>query len=131
MATQSTTHDGETLDVARFLKGLKFTRFHLILLILSCFVTFFDGLDFMLIAYTLPYIRDEMHLTNEMMGNISSAAFLGQMIGSLVGSYFADIYGRRPVILVCTLLSALLTFVTGFAQTPEMLMVLRLFGGLA
>jgi len=120
-----------TLDIAKFLSGLKFTKFHLTLLVLSSLVTFFDGLDFLLIAYTLPYIRDEMGLTNEMMGTVSSAAFLGQMIGSLVGSYFADIFGRRPVILICTLLSAVLTFVTGFADTPEMLIALRFIGGLA
>lgn len=122
---------GSTLDVAKFLHDLPFTRFHIQLLIICSLVTFFDGLDFSLISFTLPYLREEMHLTDEMTGFVSSAAFLGQMIGSLVGSYLADIYGRRPVIIWCTVLSALLTFVTGFANTPEMLIVLRLIGGLA
>ena len=121
---------GARLDVANFLKDLKFTPFHRRILILSCLVTFFDGLDFSLISYTLPYIRDEMALSAEMMGSVSAAAFIGQMIGSLVGSYIADVIGRRPVILICTVLSAVLTFVTGYAQTPETLMVLRLLGGL-
>ena len=131
MAGQANLSGGATLDVADFLKGLKFTKFHWLLLILSSLVTFFDGLDFLLIAYTLPYIRDEMGLSNEMMGTVSSAAFLGQMIGSLLGSYVADIIGRRPVILVCTVLSAFLTFFTGFAQTPETLIALRFLGGLS
>jgi MFS transporter, AAHS family, 4-hydroxybenzoate transporter len=122
---------GGTLDVAKFLNGLPFTRFHVQLLIICSLVTFFDGLDFSLIAFTLPYLREEMALTDAMTGYVSSAAFLGQMIGSLVGSYIADIVGRRPVIIWCTILSALLTFVTGFANTPEMLIVLRLIGGLA
>jgi AAHS family 4-hydroxybenzoate transporter-like MFS transporter len=123
--------DGSVLDVGKFLQGLHLTPYHRRLLILSCLVTFFDGLDFSLIAYTLPYIRDEMQLSEAMMGNVSMAAFIGQMIGSLVGSYIADIIGRRPIILICTVLAALLTFVTGFAQTPEMLIFLRLIGGLA
>lgn len=123
--------EGGTLDVAKFLQGLQFTSFHKRILILSCLVTFFDGLDFSLIAYTLPYIRDQMSLNEAMMGNVSAAAFVGQMIGSLVGSYIADVIGRRPVILICTVLSAVLTFATGFANTPETLMVLRFFGGLA
>ena len=122
---------GQTLDVAKFLGELPFTRFHIQLLVICSLVTFFDGLDFSLISFTLPYLREEMHLTDVMTGYVSSAAFLGQMIGSLVGSYLADIYGRRPVIIWCTILSALLTFVTGFANTPEMLIVLRLIGGLA
>jgi AAHS family 4-hydroxybenzoate transporter-like MFS transporter len=122
---------GSTLDVAKFLHGLPFTRFHIQLLVICSLVTFFDGLDFSLISFTLPYLRDEMNLSDVMTGYVSSAAFLGQMIGSLVGSYLADLYGRRPVIIWCTVLSALLTFVTGFANTPEMLIVLRLIGGLA
>jgi len=122
---------GGTLDVAQFLHGLPFTRFHIQLLVICSLVTFFDGLDFSLISFTLPYLRDEMSLSDVMTGYVSSAAFLGQMIGSLVGSYLADLYGRRPVIIWCTVLSALLTFVTGFANTPEMLIALRLIGGLA
>ena len=122
---------GGTLDVAKFLGDLPFTRFHIQLLIICSLVTFFDGLDFSLISFTLPYLREEMHLTDEMTGFVSSAAFAGQMVGSLVGSYIADLYGRRPVIIWCTILSAILTFVTGFANTPEMLIVLRLIGGLA
>lgn len=122
---------GKMLDVAGFLQGLKFTKFHLHILVLSCLVTFFDGLDFSLIAYTLPYIRDEMMLTTDQMGDVSMAAFIGQMIGSLVGSYIADIIGRRPVIIISTLLAAALTFITGYAGSPEMLFILRLTGGLA
>lgn len=120
-----------TLDVGAFLAGLKITPFHRWLIFLSCLVTFFDGLDFALVSATLPYIRDEMGLTPTMMGLVSSAAFLGQMIGSLLGSYLADVIGRRPVILLCTVLGAVLTFVTGYANSPEMLFGLRFVGGLA
>lgn len=122
---------GKALDVAQFLENRGMTRFHYYLLFISSMVTFFDGLDFSLISFTLPYLRDEMHLTDVMTGYVSSAAFAGQMIGSLVGSYIADIIGRRRVIIWCTLLSAVLTFVTGYADGPYQLIVLRLLGGLA
>ena len=52
---------GGTLDVAKFLGDLPFTRFHIQLLIICSLVTFFDGLDFSLISFTLPYLREEMH----------------------------------------------------------------------
>ncbi|MEN7538689.1 MFS transporter [Aurantiacibacter flavus] len=120
-----------TLDVSAFLQQLTFTRFHLHILLLSCLVTFFDGLDFALVSVTLPEIRDDMALTEAQMGDVSTAAFMGQMIGSLIGSYIADIVGRRPVIIISTLAAAVLTFVTGFAGSPEVLFVLRLLGGLA
>ncbi|GAA0283793.1 aromatic acid/H+ symport family MFS transporter [Alteraurantiacibacter aestuarii] len=131
MASTQATTPANTLDVAKFLEDRGMTRFHIYLLVISSCVTFFDGLDFSLISFTLPYLREEMALTDTMTGLVSSAAFLGQMIGSLVGSYIADIVGRRPVIIWCTLLSAVLTFITGFADGPWMLIVLRLLGGLA
>jgi AAHS family 4-hydroxybenzoate transporter-like MFS transporter len=122
---------GGTLDVAKFLGALPFTRFHFQLLMICSVVTFFDGLDFALIAYTLPYIREQMQLGADEMGLISAAAVLGQMIGSLGGSYVADLIGRRPVILICTVLSAILTFATGLANSPDMLVALRFVSGMA
>jgi AAHS family 4-hydroxybenzoate transporter-like MFS transporter len=65
------------------------------------------------------------------MGWVTMAAFVGQMIGSLFGSYFADIYGRRPVIIWCTMTGALFTLWTGFAGGPWTIIVLRFLGGLA
>lgn len=123
--------DSGTLDVTHFFERAGITRFHVWLLLLSSFVTLFDGLDFSLISFTLPYLRDELHLNDTMMGNVTAAAFLGQMVGSLAGSYVADLYGRRPVIIWCTLIGAALTFVTGFAAGPWTIIVLRLLGGLA
>ena len=120
-----------TLDVTQFFENTGFTRFHVWLLVISSFVTLFDGLDFSLISFTIPYLRDELHLTDAMMGNVTAAAFVGQMVGSLYGSYVADIYGRRPVIIWCTIAGAAFTFVTGFASSAEMIIVLRLLGGLA
>lgn len=126
----STQPAARTLDVSELLSR-NMTSFHWRLLMISCLVTFFDGLDYSLISFTLPYLRDEMALTDEMIGFVSSSAFAGQMVGSLIGSFIADIVGRRPVILWCTILAALLTFATGFANSPESLIVLRFMGGLA
>ena len=132
--TQSGTPMGTrtgTLDVAKFLQEQRFSRYHLTVLVLSSLVTFFDGQDFAALAYALPYIRDDMGISDEMTGYVSSAAFLGQMIGSLFGSYLGDIFGRRPVIIWCTIGSAVLTFAVGFADTAEHLIALRFVSGLA
>jgi AAHS family 4-hydroxybenzoate transporter-like MFS transporter len=120
-----------TLDVTTFFESTGVTRFHIWLLVISSFVTLFDGLDFALISFTIPYLRDELQLTDAMMGYVTAAAFAGQMIGSLFGSYVADIYGRRPVIIWCTIAAAAFTFATGFAGGAVTIIVLRFVGGLA
>ncbi len=125
------TADPGTLDLTAFFERNGLTPFHKWLIFVSCLVTFFDGLDFALVSVALPEIQADLHLKNAMLGYVSSAAFLGQMIGSLAGSYLADVFGRRPVVLICTAVGALLTFVTGFSENAETLIVLRFFGGLA
>ena len=125
------TERSGTLDIAKFLQGLPLTSFHYRLLIICSLVTFFDGLDFSLISFTMPDISRAMNLTTDEIGNVGAIGNAGQMIGSLVGSYIADVVGRRPVVLWCTFLSAILTFGTGFASTPDALLAMRFISGLA
>ena len=127
MATQASN----TLDVSRFMQERTFSRYHLYLLMLCSFVTFFDGQDFTALPYALPYIRDEWGIDDSMTAYVAAAANLGQMIGSLFGAYIADRIGRRPVIIACTIGSAVLTTSVGFATSPEMLTALRFVSGLA
>ncbi|MFB0612552.1 MFS transporter [Aurantiacibacter poecillastricola] len=131
MASSPGTAGGRTLDVAQFLHERGFNRYHAYLLMLCSFVTFFDGQDFTALPYALPYIRDEWGIDDTTTGLITSAAFLGQMIGSLFGAYLGDVFGRRPVIITCTIGSAVLTSLVGFASTPEMLIALRFISGFA
>jgi len=117
-------------DVAAFLDGLKTTSFHVRLVLLSCLITFFDGLDFALISYTAPYMRDEMHPSTGVYGWMLGASVIGQMVGSVVCANIADRIGRRPVILVCTVLAAIATALTGIATTPEAVVLWRFLCGL-
>ncbi|MGB3796273.1 MAG: MFS transporter [Alteraurantiacibacter sp.] len=131
MATSPENAGSGTMDVAKFLQGRGFNRYHAYLLMLCSFVTFFDGQDFTALPYALPYIRDEWGIDDYTTGIITSAAFLGQMVGSLFGAYLGDVFGRRPVIIVCTIGSAILTTLVGFATSPDMLIALRFVSGLA
>lgn len=131
MASAQGPGGGRTLDVSEFLHAQSFNRYHLQVLILCSLVTFFDGQDFTSLPYALPYLRDEWGIDDNTTALITSAAFLGQMIGSLFGSYLGDRLGRRPVIIWCTIGSAILTTAVGFAQNADQLMVLRFISGLA
>ncbi|MBV8911869.1 MAG: hypothetical protein JOZ05_02380, partial [Acetobacteraceae bacterium] len=62
----ATADDQRTLDVTAFFERTGFTRFHVWILVVSSFVTFFDGLDFSLISVVLPYLRDDLNLNAAM-----------------------------------------------------------------
>ena len=119
------------LDLTAFLEGMDFSRFHVRLVILACCVTFFDGLDFGLIAYAAPYIRDELQLSGDALGVVFSSGVAGQIVGSMLCAYVADRIGRRPVLVFCTVAAALLTFAMGLAGNVEQFIVLRFLGGIA
>jgi len=120
-----------TLDVGEFLGRLPFGRFHALLVVLCCLVTFLDGVDLGIIAYAAPYIRDDLHLSGQQLGLVFSSATVGQVVGALVCSYAADRIGRRPVILVCAVLAGLFTLAMGFAGSFGQLLAIRFLGGLA
>jgi len=120
-----------SIDIAAFIDGRKLGPFNYRLIILSWFITVFDGFDMQMISFTAPYMRDELHLTNGQLGNVFSAALVGAMIGGFVLSYVGDLIGRRRTIVWSAFAFGILTTATALAQSYEMLMLLRFLDGFA
>jgi len=62
-------------------------------------------------------------------GTIASCMFLGHFITAYAWGKLADRWGRKAVIQVCTLGTALLTILFGFSTSLGMAMILRLLAG--
>jgi putative MFS transporter len=92
--------------------------------------TFFDAFDALTIAYVLPAIRPLWHFTGPETGVLISGGYVGQLIGALIGGWFAERVGRRPVIIVSVLWFGLFSIACGFAWDYNALLVLRLLQGL-
>ncbi len=87
-------------NVTQFCDELKFNRFHWTLLILGVLTLVFDGYDSQILAYVMPNVLKEWHLTPVQGGSIASYGFMGLMIGSVGLGMLADRIGRRiPLIL--------------------------------
>lgn len=120
-----------TIDFARLLEERKLTPFNYMLIAISTIITLFDGLDMMMVSYTAPYMREELGLTNDQLGHVFSAGTAGMVFGGLIFTYIGDRIGRRPTILMTSLTFGVLTLVTGFARSYELLVLLRFLDGLA
>src|SRR5215468_4257132 len=93
-ACQSGVHSGDrgtmaatgmrTIDATTVIEGRRFDGFYYGVIALSWLITAFDGLDGLMIGFTLPYMGDELHLTNAMMGVIASAGNAGTAVGSFL-----------------------------------------------
>jgi len=128
---QPLQRSARVFDVAALLDGRGLTPFHRRLLLLSCCITLFDGTDFAVMAFTAPYIRDELHLSSSLLGRLFSAAVVGQVLGGLLVTHIADRIGRRPTIIATAFLFGLLTLMTALASTYPQLLMIRFLAGLA
>jgi len=120
-----------TVDVTTLIEGRRFDAFYYGVIALSWLITAFDGLDGLMIGFTLPYMRDELHLTTTMMGYIASAGNAGTAVGGFLSPLLADRIGRRPTVIAMALMFGALTSATALAGSYEALVAMRFVNGLA
>jgi len=120
-----------TIDVTASIERRRFNGFYYGVIALSWLITAFDGLDGLMIGFTLPYMRDELHLTTAMMGYIAAAGNAGTAAGGFLSPLLADRIGRRPTLIAMALMFGVLTTATAWAGSYEALVVMRFVNGLA
>ena len=89
-----------------------------------------DGLDLLLAAFSAPLIIVEWGLAKPQFGPLLAAALIGMALGSLIGSWTGDRWGRRPTLVASVALFGAMTVVCAGAQTPGAFIVLRFLSGL-
>lgn len=95
-------------------------------------IVIFDGYDLIVYGTTIPSLLAEKdwHLDAAGAGRIGSLAFLGMLIGALVGGAIADKLGRRRTILASIVWFSAFTGLSGFADGPGVFGALRFVAGL-
>ena len=123
--------EARTIDVGEFINSRKLTSFNVIVVVVSWLITVFDGFDQMTVSYTMPYMKDVLHLSKVMQGNVFSMGNFGMMAGGFFFAFLGDRLGRRPTVIAAACCFAVLTFLTGFVQDYTQLLTLRFFDGFA
>lgn len=120
-----------SFDVAAHLETRRLSRFNYLLIALSCLLTLFDGLDMTLMAFVAPYARTDLGVSDTELGALFSFGMAGMVVGGVIFGWLGDRFGRRPMILVCTIGFGLLTTVTATAISFEQFALFRLLNGIA
>jgi len=89
------------------------------------------GYDTGVIAGALMFIKKTFHLGPVMEGLVVSTALAGAAVGSLVGGYLADRYGRRKTIILCAAVFVLASAGCALAPDVVVLMASRALVGIA
>lgn len=66
-----------------------------------------DGFDVVAMSVSMPALTEQWDLVATEKGYILSAALLGMTLGAMFLAPYADVYGRRKVLLFATILIGL------------------------
>lgn len=89
-----------------------------------------DGLDNQALAFTAPVIAQEWGLEMVAFVPVFTVGLVGLMVGSLVGGWLGDRFGRKKTLLASALCFGAATLVTPLCSNIHELMVIRFIGGL-
>jgi SHS family lactate transporter-like MFS transporter len=90
-----------------------------------------DSLDFFILIFCVPGIAREFHTVPSA---VLGAVFLTQVfrpVGALLFGALAEIFGRRPILMINILSFSVIELACAFAPSLNMLLVLRALFGLA
>ena len=89
-----------------------------------------DAMDVQLYAVVMPTLIGLWHMSQAQAGTLATSALLFSSAGGLMAGILADRYGRVAVLRVTIVSFAFFTFLSGFTQSYEQLLVTRSLQGL-
>jgi sugar porter (SP) family MFS transporter len=89
------------------------------------------GFDTGVISGAIPFFQQDFQLSNSMVENITTAGLVGAVIGAILTGRLYDIFGRKKTILAAAVIFVLGAAWSGWAPNPTLLILSRLFIGLA
>ena len=99
------------------------------LTLLFCLMFGFIGIQRVVISVIMPVIKEDIGFTFFQQGMIVAITGLTWALGTIIFATIGDRYGRRPIIVLCTILSGVFSWITGFAHTVGQLLMIRGFLG--
>jgi benzoate transport len=124
------TSNAPNTSLANTLEDKSMTSFQWRAIGLCCLINMLDGFDLMVMGFTAASVSMDWSLNSTQLGYLLSAGLVGMTVGSFFIAPWADRIGRRPLILLCVALAGLGMVLSGYANTPMHLGLLRFLTGL-
>ncbi|MBF0550059.1 MAG: MFS transporter [Deltaproteobacteria bacterium] len=116
--------------ISQIIDQLGVSKFTFKIFILVGLSLFFDGFDYMIVAYTMPQIAKEWGLSKIQTGSLASWSLLGLMIGGLIAGVVSDRIGRKKVLALSCMAYSCLTLPIYFAPNYVVFSLLRVLSGI-
>jgi MFS family permease len=97
---------------------------------LFCIMWGFLGIQRIIISVIMPTIQEDLKLSYTQVGLVVAVTGFVWALGTVVWAALGDRYGRRPMIVLCTIMAGVFSWVTGLAHTFGQMLTVRGFLGL-
>jgi sugar porter (SP) family MFS transporter len=105
-----------------------------LIILISCVATiggFLFGFDSGVINGTVDGLKQAFHSTDAQLGFEVASMLLGCAVGAFTAGRLGDLWGRRTVLLIASLMFLLSALGAGFATTSAVFVAARVLGGFA
>lgn len=89
-----------------------------------------DMADSVIYSYLIPLLMTALGMSLVQAGFISSANFFSAALGGWIGGWLCDRFGRARILQLTILWFSAFSFISGFAQNYEQLLLFRVLQGL-
>lgn len=128
-ASPADTHADDNARLVARLERLPVTRRLLLLRVIVGIATFFDAYTVLAIAFAMPQLVAEWHLTPAEVGLIISAGYIGQLFGAVLFGSLAEKFGRLKILFITILLFVSMDIACLFAWSGAAMMAFRFLQG--
>ena len=118
-----------SLNVQDVMDRQAFGPYHLRVAVLCAAAVLLDGFDAQMIGFVAPALAREWHIARAALSPILSSGLVGMFLGALVFGPLADRFGRKRVLVLCTLWFGVFSLATARADSVQSMVVLRLITG--
>ena len=103
----------------------------ILILFIAFMLNMVDGFDVVAMSVSMPSVTQSWGLVATEKGYILSAALVGMTLGAMFLAPYADVYGRRKILIWATILIGISMILTGLIpKSVELMMLLRCISGL-
>jgi len=92
----------------------------------ACFAGWaLDALDVQIYSFVVPALIAVWHITNAQAGLLATSALVISAFGGWIAGMLADVVGRARLLMIMIVWFAFFTFLSGFTNSFEQLLVVR------
>ncbi|MHB8075743.1 MFS transporter [Desulfosporosinus fructosivorans] len=117
-------------SISSVIDRLGVSKYTYLIYVLVGLALFFDGYDYMIVAYTMPQMAKEWGLSKVQTGSLASWSVIGLLIGGLISGIISDRIGRKKTLAFFVAFYSLLTLPIYFVNSFEAFALLRIISGI-